>query len=177
MPAVWQHCLCRTWQTSRTKRILETITISDMMKQQRNILQYCSRRNHAASQSFQLIDTVIHINDRSVKIQIEWSVEVRNAWHFILTSYSLFFGRALNIYSLSFSLQCSTEVWIQQHIFGGDMKKNIIWKHRGLRREKRVAHLTIHSYAETITTRLYRTGQHLIWNVWILQKSHCKSFS
>lgn len=71
MPAVWQHCLYRTWQTSRTKRILKTITISDMMKQQRNILQYCSRRNHAASQSFQLIDTVIHINDRSVKIQIE----------------------------------------------------------------------------------------------------------
>lgn len=71
MPAVWLHCLCRTWQTSRTKRILETITISDMMKQQRNLLQYCSRRNHAASQSFQLIDAVIHINDRSVKIQIE----------------------------------------------------------------------------------------------------------
>lgn len=71
LPAVWQHCLCRTWQTSRTKRILETITISDMMKQQRNILQYCSRRNHTASQSFQLIDTVIHINDRSVKSQFE----------------------------------------------------------------------------------------------------------
>lgn len=140
MPAVWQHCLCRSWQTSRTKRILETITISDMMKQQRNILQYCSRRNHAASQSFQLIDTVIHINDRSVKIQIEWSVEVRIAWHFILTSYSLFFGRALNIYSLLFSLQCSTEVWIQQHIFGGDMKKHHLKTQRPEKRASRSPH-------------------------------------
>lgn len=115
-PPVWQHRQCRTWETSRTKRILETIFL--IWWNNREIFCNIVPPGTTTSQSFQLIDTVIHINDRcKFRSNERWALKCMTFYNNLPFSVV---GGALNIYSISFSLYCSTEIWnrkrIQQHI-------------------------------------------------------------